>query len=252
MDEAPLPDAALVGPFFALRTGGGDPSAEGYARIGEAYRLTGTGAAGPVLRARVEAVAASLGTDESRVAASLVFQGLAARVWSLALGPAALSGAVPHLRPDRLWWNPGRVAPDDLWWPGAPSVMGEPGGLAGQLGTAAFVHLMPLHRAVERAYRVSGRLLWGNAASALTGSLRVLHDWCRARGRAEAADRAVELARAQLDHPPLRDVGALSTAPLGYRRRTCCLYYRVPGGGLCGDCVLREAPGRGSGRGTPG
>ncbi|WP_262705698.1 MULTISPECIES: (2Fe-2S)-binding protein [Streptomyces] len=252
MDEAPLPDAALVGPFFALRTGGGDPSAEGYARIGEAYRLTGTGAAGPVLRARVEAVAASLRTDELRVAASLVFQGLAARVWSLALGPAALSGAVPHLRPDRLWWNPGRVAPDDLWWPGAPSVMGEPGGLAGQLGTAGFVHLMPLHRAVERAYRVSGRLLWGNAASALTGSLRVLHDWCRARELAEAADRAVELARAQLDHPPLRDVGALSTAPLGYRRRTCCLYYRVPGGGLCGDCVLREAPGRGSGRGTPG
>ncbi|MGW5694872.1 (2Fe-2S)-binding protein, partial [Streptomyces asiaticus] len=54
------------------------------------------------------------------------------------------------------------------------------------------------------------------------------------------------------DHPPLRDAGTLGTAPLGYRRRTCCLYYRVPGGGLCGDCVLREAPGRGSGRGTPG
>ncbi|MBI0383828.1 ferric iron reductase, partial [Streptomyces albiflaviniger] len=54
MDEAPLSDAGRVGPFFALRTGGGDPGAEGYARIGEAYRLTGTGAAGPVLRARVE------------------------------------------------------------------------------------------------------------------------------------------------------------------------------------------------------
>ncbi|MFE2183180.1 ferric iron reductase, partial [Streptomyces sp. NPDC059455] len=53
MDEAPLPDAARVGPFFALRTGSGDPEAEGYARIGEAYRLTGAGAAGPVLRARV-------------------------------------------------------------------------------------------------------------------------------------------------------------------------------------------------------
>ncbi|MBI0295147.1 (2Fe-2S)-binding protein [Streptomyces sp. PRKS01-29] len=252
MDDARLPDAARVGPFFALRTGTGDPSAEGYARIGEAYRLTGAGAAGPVLRARVEAVAASLRTDEPRVAASLVFQGLAARVWSLALGPAALSGAVPHLRPDRLWWHPGRVAPDDLWWPGVPSVIGEPGGLAGQVGTAAFVHLMPLRHAMGRAYRVSERLLWGNAASALAGSLRVLHDWCRARGLAGAADRAVELARAQLVHPPLRDAGALSTAPLGYRRRTCCLYYRVPGGGLCGDCVLRQAPGRGSARGTPG
>ncbi|KUL50542.1 (2Fe-2S)-binding protein [Streptomyces antimycoticus] len=252
MNEAPLPDAARVGPFFALRTGSGDPREEGYVRIGEAYRLTAEGAAGPVLRARVEAVAASLRTDEPRVAASLAFQGLAARVWSLALGPAALSGRVPHLRPDRLWWNPGRVAPDDLWWPGAPHVMGEPGGLAGQVGTAAFVHLMPLHHAIGRAYRVSERLLWGNAASALAGSLRVLHDWCRAHGRAEAADRATELARAQLVHPPLREAGTLGTAPLGYRRRTCCLYYRVPGGGLCGDCVLREAPGRGSAQGTPG
>ncbi|GAA0658796.1 (2Fe-2S)-binding protein [Streptomyces malaysiensis subsp. malaysiensis] len=245
MDEAPLSEAARAGPFFALRTGTGEPREEGYARIGEAYRLTSAGAAGPVLSARVEAVAASLRTDEPRVAASLVFQGLAARVWSLALGPAALSGRVPHLRPDRLWWNPGRVAPDDLWWPGVPPIMGEPGGLAGQVGTAAFVHLMPLHHAVRRAYRVSGRLLWGNAASALAGSLLVLHDWCRERGLAEVADRAVELTRAQLVHPPLRDAGALTTEPLGYRRRTCCLYYRVPGGGLCGDCVLRDAPGRG-------
>ncbi|WP_404820759.1 (2Fe-2S)-binding protein [Streptomyces malaysiensis] len=245
MDEAPLSEAARAGPFFALRTGTGEPHEEGYARIGEAYRLTSAGAAGPVLSARVEAVAASLRTDEPRVAASLVFQGLAARVWSLALGPAALSGRVPHLRPDRLWWNPGRVAPDDLWWPGVPPIMGEPGGLAGQMGTAAFVHLMPLHHAVRRGYRVSGRLLWGNAASALTGSLRVLHDWCRERGLAEAADRAVGLTRAQLVHPPLRDAGTLNTEPLGYRRRTCCLYYRVPGGGLCGDCVLRDAPGRG-------
>ncbi|WAP54211.1 (2Fe-2S)-binding protein [Streptomyces sp. S465] len=253
VDEAPLSGAGRVGPFFALRTGTGEPHQEGYARIGEAYRLTGQGAAGPVLRARVEAVAASLRTEEPRVAASLAFQGLAARMWSLALGPAALSGRVPHLRPDRLWWNPERTAPDDLWWPGAaPPVMGEPGGLAGRMGTAAYVHLTPLHHAVERAYRVSGRLLWGNAASALAGSLRVLHDWCRTHGLPEAADRATELARAQLVRPPLRDTGTLTPAPLGYRRRTCCLYYRVPGGGLCGDCVLRGAGGAGEAPEAPG
>ncbi|MGW2325898.1 (2Fe-2S)-binding protein [Streptomyces sp. NPDC001700] len=232
--------AAEVGPFFALRTGPGDPRAEGYAPIGEAYGLTGEGAAGPLLRGRVEAVGASLGTDEPRVAASLVFQGLAARVWSLALGPAVLTGAVYDLRPDQLWWNPARVAPDDLWWPGAPRAMGEPGGLAGQLATCAYGHLTPLHHAVGRAYRVSDRLLWGNAASALVGSLRVLHDWCRARGLDEAGERAVAVARAQFAHPPLCDAGELTTAPLAFRRRTCCLYYRVPGGGLCGDCVLRR------------
>ncbi|MFV2120727.1 (2Fe-2S)-binding protein, partial [Streptomyces sp. Act-28] len=26
------------------------------------------------------------------------------------------------------------------------------------------------------------------------------------------------------------------------RRRTCCLYYRCPGGGLCGDCVFDAPP----------
>jgi ferric iron reductase protein FhuF len=24
-----------------------------------------------------------------------------------------------------------------------------------------------------------------------------------------------------------------------FRRTTCCLYYRLPDGGLCGDCALR-------------
>ncbi|MER6142614.1 (2Fe-2S)-binding protein [Streptomyces sparsogenes] len=244
MGDAP-PPVAEVGPFFALRTdpATGDPREEGYAPIGEAYRLTREGAAAPLLRSRVEAVAAGLRTDEPRVAASLAFQGFAARVWSLALGHAALTGSVPGLRPDRLWWHPGRTAPADLWWPGPLSVMGEPGGLAGQVGDAAYPHLLPLHAAVARAYRVSGRLLWGNAASALAGSLRVLHDWCHARGRTEAARRATELARAQLTHPPLRDTGTLTCAPPAFRRRSCCLYYRVPGGGLCGDCVLRRRPG---------
>lgn len=244
MDDPPLPGAE-VGPFFALRTGpgAGDPREQGYVPVGAAYRLTREGTAAPPLRARVEAVAATLRTDEPRVAASLAFQGFAARVWSLALGPAALSGRVYNLRPDRLWWHPGRTAPDDLWWPGAPSVMGEPGGLAGQVGDAAYAQLLPLHAAVARAYRVSGRLLWGNAASALAGSLRVLHDWCHAHGLPEAAERATGLARAQLAHPPLRDTGTLTSPPPAFRRRTCCLYYRVPGGGLCGDCVLRRAPG---------
>ncbi|MET8009342.1 (2Fe-2S)-binding protein [Streptomyces sp. NPDC005271] len=252
MDDKP-PAAGEVGPFFALRTGTGDPGEEGYARIGEAYRVTPEGVAAPLLRARVDAVAASLRTDEPRVAASLTFQGLAARLWSLALGPAALTGRVLDLRPDQLWWNPARTAPDDLWWPGPPRVHGDLAGVAGQLAHTAYVHLSPLHTATVRAYRVSGRLLWGNAASALAGSLRVLHDWCRAQGREEAADRAIALVRALLETPPLRDSGTLTPLPLAFRRRTCCLYYRVPGGGLCGDCALSRPPWpeRGAGHSGP-
>ncbi|MGH3410268.1 MAG: (2Fe-2S)-binding protein [Streptosporangiaceae bacterium] len=29
---------------------------------------------------------------------------------------------------------------------------------------------------------------------------------------------------------------------LGFRRHSCCLYYRLPGGGLCGDCALAAPP----------
>ncbi|MBL1098719.1 (2Fe-2S)-binding protein [Streptomyces sp. 205] len=236
-----LREAAAVGPFFALRTGGAGPRAEGYVPLGAVYR-TVDGRAAPPLLARIDAVATTLRTDERRVAASLVFQGLAARLWSLALAPAALHGRVPELRPDRLWWNPARMAPDDLWHPDPLRVHGEPAGLAGQLAQTAYVHLRPLHHAVRAACPVSGRLLWGNAASALAGSLRVLHDWCRAQGRGDAADRATALVHTLFQTPPLSDTGTLTTAPLSFRRRTCCLYYRVPGGGLCGDCVLHRIP----------
>ncbi|WP_435240718.1 (2Fe-2S)-binding protein [Streptomyces cucumeris] len=238
-------ESAAVGPFFALRTGApaGDsgPSAEGYVPLGAVYRTEG-GRAAPALLARIDTVGTTLRTDERRVAASLVFQGLAARLWSLALAPAALHGRVPDLRPDALWWNPARMAPDDLWHPGPWRTHGEPAGVAGQLAHTAHVHLLPLHHAVRTACPVSGRLLWGNAASALAGSLRVFHDWCRARGRGDAADRATALVHTLLRTPPLTGTGTLTTAPLAFRRRTCCLYYRVPGGGLCGDCGLSRTP----------
>jgi hypothetical protein len=245
-----LREAAATGPFFAVRDeapGPGGPRAEGYVTLGEAYRATG-GQAAPPLLARLEVVGASLRTTERRVAASLVFQGLAARLWSVALGPAALCGRVPDLRPDQLWWNPARTAPDDLWQPGPWRLLGEPGGLTGQLSQSLYVNLLPLHAATRAACRISGRLLWGNAASALAGALVVLHERCRTRGRHEAAERALDLTRTLLDTPPLRDTGTLTTpGPAGapaFRRHSCCLYYRVPGGGLCGDCVLRPPAAR--------
>ena len=30
---------------------------------------------------------------------------------------------------------------------------------------------------------------------------------------------------------------------LSFRRRSCCLYYRLPGGALCGDCGLARPSG---------
>ncbi|MEU1624732.1 (2Fe-2S)-binding protein [Streptomyces sp. NPDC020096] len=233
---------AAVGPFFGLRTeaSANGPGGEGYRSLAAFY-----GARGPAapLAERVTAVAQRLRTDEPRVAGSLVFQGLAARLWSIALGSAVLCGRMPLLAPERVWWHPDRMAPDDLWLPApaAPPAAGPE--LARQLEAAVVEgHLVPLHEAIRSLCPVSPRLLWGNAGSALAGSLRVLHGWCRIHGRPDQAHRALELAGRLLTHRPLHGTGTLREAPgdpdPAFARRSCCLYYRVPGGGLCGDCVL--------------
>ncbi|MGG7569367.1 (2Fe-2S)-binding protein [Streptomyces sirii] len=49
------------------------------------------------------------------------------------------------------------------------------------------------------------------------------------------------LAASLLTTPQLRDSGTLDPTVPAFSRRSCCLYYRAPGGGLCGDCVLRQA-----------
>lgn len=236
-----LRDVAEVGPFFAVRTGDGatgadgGPRAHGYRPLAELY------APNPVrpLRERAADVAGRLGTPELRVGASLAFQGLAARLWSVALGAAVLSGRIPDLDANQLWWNPALSAPNDLWLP-HPVALPASDDLAGQLsGTVVAGHLVPLHRATREACPVSDGLLWGNAGSALAGSLRVLHTWCVAHGRAAEARSALDLTARLFEDPPLSGTGTLDTDRVSFVRRSCCLYYRVPGGGLCGDCVLR-------------
>ncbi|MFI9100478.1 (2Fe-2S)-binding protein [Streptomyces fildesensis] len=251
-----LRDVAEVGPFFAVRTGpgetGGDgggsaddgPRAHGYRPLADLYargvaNATDAAPAPDPVRERAADVAGRLGTPELRVGASLAYQGLAARLWSVALGAAVLAGRVPDLDADRLWWNPALSAPNDLWLP-HPSALPDSDDLAGQLaGTVLAGHLVPLHRATREACPVSGGLLWGNAGSALAGSLRVLHTWCIARGRPAEARSALDLSARLFQEPPLNDTGTLNPADVSFVRRSCCLYYRVPGGGLCGDCVLR-------------
>ncbi|MYT23087.1 Fe-S oxidoreductase, partial [Streptomyces sp. SID7760] len=89
---------------------------------------------------------------------------------------------------------------------------------------------------LRQRYGVSPKVLRGNAASGLVGALRVLLD--RVPG-GPAVSLAAELLA---EGGPLGDAGAFvheEGLGVAFVRRSCCLYYRVPGGGLCGDCVLR-------------
>ncbi|WP_079407271.1 (2Fe-2S)-binding protein [Streptomyces sp. 3211] len=221
MDDV-LRRLAAVGPFFTVPYGT-EPPGPGFRPLTALY--------GERLAPYVAEVGRRIGSGPGRVAASTAQFGIVSRLWSLGLGSAALGGRVPDLSADRVWWRMPDAGSLQLWLP-------EPGpGLpAEELGRNVLANLAALDAALRVRYGVSAQVLRGNAASGLVGALRVLID--RVPGGA-----AVELAGALLaDGGALAGTGTfIHEEGLGvaFERRSCCLYYQVPGGGLCGDCVLR-------------
>ncbi|MGH3239289.1 MAG: (2Fe-2S)-binding protein [Spirillospora sp.] len=212
-----LREVARLGPYFEIATGSEVDNPAWRPFPGDAARLASL----------TDDYATRLGTRERRVAASLVFQGLAARLWSPVIAAAA-RGVVPDL--DGLRWH---------WAPGDPITfrLDEPSGrrVDAAAEAAALIHpmivdahLRPLRDVMLTFVSLADGLVWGNAASALAGSLNV--------GPRDDGRRAV--VREVLARDPLADAGEFG--PDGYVRRNCCLYYRVPGGGMCGDCGLLE------------
>jgi hypothetical protein len=217
-----------LGPYFAIAT---DPAEEADPTW---QRLD---ALGPEdLRRLIAAYAHRLGGVEDRVAASILFQGLASRLWSPVVACAAAEGIVPDLSGLAWRWTPG--APIALW-------------LADPVGTITTdpvaVHaavlerrLRPLREVFGAVVKLADGLMWGNAASALAGTLRA------GSLRPGLAGPLTELVQALLTMEPLAGAGEFTDRACGgaprpdtFLRRSCCLYYRVPpGGGLCGDCAL--------------
>lgn len=225
-----------LGGFFVLRTG--TPADLSAPPLDQTYAVRPGAVQPDAVAQRVAVITDRLGVREPRVCASLAQQGLAARLWSAALACAALYGRVPDLDPRLLRWDAAATAPDDLWLTEVRPLPGDPGTLA---DTVLHAHLRPLGETLTRRYGVAPGLLWGNAASALAGAARQLDHWARLNTRADVAHSAADLTRALFGHPLLRDTGARSGT--GFRRRSCCLYYRVPGGGVCGDCCFSRPPG---------
>jgi hypothetical protein len=234
-------EVAGIGPFFVVATGPA-PGGGGWVPVDA---LWSSGSCSP-LPARVAAVRSALGTD-ARVAASTAFQGLAAQLVAPLFAGAVVGGALPSHHPRAvaaaLHWRPGPDGPW-LWWAGADQASasrGDPGGLLAGL-------LEPLVAAVRAHVAVSPRVLWSDAASAVAAARRLV-----VAARPEAGSRATAVAQQLLTTPPLAPVSALRAPEppderWTFRRRSCCLYYRVPGGGICGDCVLVDRCPRGAGR----
>lgn len=221
-----LADVDALGGFFVLATGrveGADPS---WRPLPE-FR-------GDVLDARIDAVAGQLGASR-RVAGSLLGLSVSARITGLVLGAAALHGLVPRLH-DRLHWRPWSGGPAPLW---VETPEATPHDDLGATATAEIERtLQPVLSAIGQQAAVSDQVLWGNVASSVGGALRMI-----LTDRPGTAGRAIQVARAVVGNPPLAGLGEFGPEPghptgVGFRRRTCCLFYRVPGGGTCGDCVL--------------
>ncbi|MFI1283754.1 (2Fe-2S)-binding protein [Streptomyces sp. NPDC020858] len=220
MDDV-LRRLAAVGPFFTVPYGK-EPPGPGFRPLTELY--------GEQLGPYVAEVGRRIGSGPGRVAASTAQLGIASRLWSLGLGCAALAGRVPDLAAERVWWRLPDAGSLQLWLP-------EPADLPAEaLGETVLGNLGLLDAGLRERFRVSPKVLRGNAASGLVGALRVLID--RVPGGA-----AVELTGALLaEGGALAGTGTfIHEEGLGvaFVRHSCCLYYQVPGGGYCGDCVLR-------------
>jgi len=183
-----------------------------------------------------------------RVIASVTFLGWASRLLSPPLGAAVTQGVLPIADPARSWWRPVPGGPlpvavgDLATVPCAGRPAGQVAGIL--LGSAVDVLVRPVLGVFRSRFRLSPRVLWGNVASALAGAAGVIADTAP-----EHARRAGDVAAACLDRPPLAGTGTLVRPDPDRSRRflvraNCCLYYRIPGGGTCGDCVLTSAADR--------
>jgi iron complex transport system ATP-binding protein len=232
--------------------------ADATARAGTTNALLGFGTADPdglpadllcgssgdssaAARALVDAVGGLLGTPERRVAASMVVLGYAARLVGPAVAVLLRDGIVLDLRPERIRYS---YRADRGFRLTAP----EPAGWAGPAGQLADQwcrhivdgHLRGLVAAVRADTPVAAGLLWGNIASGLVGAVRTVTQHAGPDGGSGSAESNAALAGRLLGYGPLAGSGDLTVhgGRVNFVRRSCCLYYRLDGGGMCADCAL--------------
>jgi hypothetical protein len=232
---AVLDTLATAGPFFTVDP---DPPPAAAAVVGPAwYRFTALLDDPTLLSARVAAVRLAIAERaglaapdiDRRAAASLAHLGITARLVSPVIGGLLLTGTLLELRAEELWWRD-VLGPVPL---AAPGLTGRQVAADDAPALVAALTAGPAAALIEAfaAQGVSRQVLLGNLASAVAGAFSTLR---QISPGGPAAVQAVALAT--FARPELAGTGRYE--PTGFRRNSCCLYYRVPGGGLCGDCVL--------------
>ncbi|KUI06152.1 (2Fe-2S)-binding protein [Mycobacterium sp. IS-3022] len=211
-----LSEVARHGGFFAIAVGGDD---RGWRPVQECYA---DGYAD-----LIDATTRRYGTTDRRVSASLVQMSHASRLWSPVLACAVAYGVVPDLS--------GLQRADDSAALRIPVPEGSRSD--GQLPNALYRIVVEEH--LERLadglrVKVAPPLLYGNIASALVAATRALYSV-----RPQLRGDATRLARSLLETGRLAGCGTVKHN-LAFRRRSCCLYYRVSDGAKCSDCALRR------------
>lgn len=183
------------------------------------------------------AIAASMRSEVQdiplRLAASSFQLGVAARLLSPAIGAALICGRVPELTAASVTWQAtgehfARFGVETVRWADA----GTPQQAATVIVSSVVGDVLdPLNEALRSTTALSPTVMSGNVVSAANGAVTVL-----AMSRPPEETRGRALVRALLDTDRLAGTGTFEHGR--FVRRSCCLFYLAPHGGLCGDCVL--------------
>jgi hypothetical protein len=225
----PLSDIAAIGPYFAFTAvEASEPAEAAEAEAPGWLTVRALIDDRHGLGLMIDDVAARLGTRQRWIAASIFYQGWAARLTSIYAASASLCGAVPDLRADRVSFRLRHPGPVELNV--APLRSMSPA--AGWRLTRED-HLGPLATAIRGEVRIGAYLLRGNVGSALAGALGII---------ATQHQRPLDsLLRLNWTHPlDLARSGRWLRTPDGprYARATCCGYEQLGPGRRCGDCSL--------------
>jgi ferric iron reductase protein FhuF len=230
---AALQKVAQIGPYFATQQVAGPGWHPMAALLGEP--AVNGAVVDATRRDLASRHAARLSSVELRVAASIHFLDVAARLVSPVLAAGVLADTIPTLTPRNTWWRPRRsgALTIGITAAAAEQAPADPEAAAAQLQSALFEPLLaPLARVYRQRFGLGEVLLWGNVASAVVGAAGQV-----AARSGSAAGRVDALVAALLRTVPL--AGSVRRPPPDFLRNSCCLYYRLPDGALCGDCVLR-------------